>query len=130
VRVVESEFWKENAVAYADGDSGIRVRASTLDDVWKEQGLNDIAFLKINIEGAERFALLGMSSVLPRVRNICVACHDFRSESGHGDQFRTRAFVEQFLVGQGFAVASRQDDPRDYVRDHVYGLRPHGSTSE
>jgi len=130
VRIVESQFWKENAVDYADGPSEIQVRAGTLDDVWKEQQLSEIAFLKINIEGAERFALLGMLSVLPSVRNICVACHDFRWESGHGDQFRTRAFVEQLLAERGFAVTSRQDDPRDYVRDHVYGIRPRGGISE
>jgi hypothetical protein len=52
-----------------------------------------------------------------------VACHDFRSELGHGEQFRTRAFVEQFLIDHGFTLASRSKDPRDFVRDHVFGLR-------
>ena len=76
----------------------------------------------MNIEGAERYAL-GMESVLPHTRQICVACHDFRCEGGDGEQFRTRTFVEQFLVKRGFTVTSRPDDPRDYVRDHVFGLR-------
>jgi hypothetical protein len=37
--------------------------------------------------------------------------------------FNTRAFVEQFLIEHGFKPASRPDDPRDYVRDHIFGLR-------
>lgn len=125
VQIAESESgWKVNAIEYGEGSSGILVRAATLDEVCREQGLNDIAFLKMNIESAERHALLGMESVIPRIRQICVACHDFWWECGHGEQFRTRAFVEQFLIEHGFTLASRPDDPRDYVRDHVFGLRP------
>jgi FkbM family methyltransferase len=116
--------WKVNAIERREGSSGIQVRAATLNDVCEEQGLKDIAFLKMNIEGAERFALLGMEPVVPRIRQICVACHDFWWECGHAEQFRTRAFVEQFLMDHGFTLASRPDDPRDYVRDHVFGLRP------
>ncbi len=124
VRIVESESsWMENAIEYGDGSSGIEVRAATLDDICEQEGLKNIAFLKMNIEGAERYALLGMESVLPHTRQICVACHDFRCEGGDGEQFRTRAFVEQFLVKRGFTVTSSPDDPRDYVRDHVFGLR-------
>jgi hypothetical protein len=28
------------------------------------------------------------------------------------------------LIKYGFKLASRPNDPRDYVRDHVFGLRP------
>ena len=123
VRIAESESsWMENAVGHGEVSSGIPVRAGTLSEICEEQGLKDIAFLKMNIEGAERFALLGMRAVMPRIRQICVACHDFRAKLGHGEQFRTRAFVERFLVDHGFTLASRPDDPRDFVRDHVFGL--------
>jgi FkbM family methyltransferase len=123
VLMTESQSgWLENAVGGVLG-AGITVQAATLDEICKTYGLEDIAFLKMNIEGAERQALLGMESVLPRVQQICVACHDFRGDLGHGEQFRTHAFVEQFLTAHGLATASRQNDPRDYVRDHVFGLR-------
>jgi len=126
VRIAESESsWMENAIEYGDGSSGIPVRATTLNDVCEDQGLKDIAFLKMNIEGAERYALLGMEPVIQHIRQICVACHDFRSDHGDGEEFRTRGLVEQFLVEHGFTLASRPNDPRDYVRDHVFGLR-HG----
>jgi FkbM family methyltransferase len=124
VRIAESESsWLENAVEYGDGAMGATVGASTLKDVCEQQGIKDIAFLKMNIEGAERYALLGMDGVLPRIKQICVACHDFRSDRGDGLQFRTRAFVEGFLMEHGFVLASRPDDSRVGIRDHIFGLR-------
>jgi FkbM family methyltransferase len=124
VRIAESESsWMENAIEYGEGSSRIQVRADTFETVCREEGLKDIAFLKMNIEGAEREALLGMEPVLSYIGQICVACHDFRYQSGDGERFRTRAFVEQFLIEHGFKLASRPDDPRDYVRDHIFGLR-------
>ena len=124
VQLVASESsWMENAIAADKEGAGVVVRAGTLDEFCKAEQLGGIAFLKMNIEGAEREALLGMTSVLTRVRQICVACHDFRSNLGHGEQFRTRAFVEKFLTDYGFALAARSEDPRDYVRDHIFGLR-------
>jgi FkbM family methyltransferase len=124
VQIVESaSSWMENAIANGDEGVGVAVRAGTLDELCSTERLENIAFVKMNIEGAERQALLGMESVLQRVRQICVACHDFRSNLGHGEQFRTRAFVEKFLVDRGFALMARPEDPRDYVRDHIFGLR-------
>jgi FkbM family methyltransferase len=124
VRLAESESsWLENDVVSGEAQSGIPVRAATFAEVYEQQGLKDIAFLKMNIEGAERYALLGMDSVIHHVRQICVACHDFRADRGDGEQFRTRAFSEQFLTERGFRLASRPHEPRDYVRDHLFGLR-------
>ncbi len=124
VRIAESESsWMENAIEHGEGLSGIPVRATALNDVCEQEGLKDVAFLKMNIEGAERYALLGLERVIQNIRQICVACHDFRSEHGDGEQFRTRAIVEQFLIKHGYTLASRPNDPRDYVRDHVFGLR-------
>jgi FkbM family methyltransferase len=124
VSLVESEsWWGANTIGQSNGSQGIQVRAATLDEICEAEGIKQIDFLKMNIEGAERYALLGMESVIHRVQTICVACHDFLADSGHGEQFRTRDFVEQFLTEHGFNLASRPDDHRNYVRDHVFGLR-------
>jgi FkbM family methyltransferase len=124
VTIAESESnWQENAVDQNGGSMGISVPAATLDDLCERQGINSIDFLKMNIEGAERSALLGMASMMTNIRQICVACHDFRSDAGHGEEFRTRSFVERTLVKHGFTLASRCDDERQFVRDHVFGLR-------
>lgn len=124
VRIAESESsWMENAIANGNETRGVTVRADTFDDICKTQGLGSISFLKMNIEGAERQALLGMKPVLRDIRQICVACHDFRADRGHGEHFRTRVFVERFLAEQEFTLAARRDDSRDWVRDHIFGLR-------
>jgi FkbM family methyltransferase len=124
VRIVESgTSWLENAVERVDEGSSRSVLARTLDDICKDYNIGEIAFLKMNIEGAERYALCGMQAILPRIRQICVACHDFRSDAGDGEAFRTRAFVEELLARNGFTITSRRDDVRDYVRDHVFGIR-------
>lgn len=124
VRMVRSSSsWKEGAVERADGAEVDAVQAGRFADLCSREGIGAIAFLKMNIEGAERYALLGMGSVVARVQQICVACHDFRSELGHGEQYRTRSFVEEFLVSHGFTLSSRSDDPRDYVRDHIFGQK-------
>jgi len=118
-----SSSWMENGVTLGAGASGIPVQAKTLDEICETEGLKNIAFLKMNIEGAERYALAGMEAAIKCVDQICVACHDFRSDRGEGEHFRTRAFVERFLRDHGFVVFSRPEDPRDYVRDHVFGLK-------
>ena len=53
----------ENAIDPKMNGRRIEVRAGTLEEVWREQGLGEIAFLKMNIEGAERYALLGLGSL-------------------------------------------------------------------
>jgi FkbM family methyltransferase len=127
VLMAETESpWMDRAIQTNEEAFGIAVPASTLTEVCAQQGLEDIAFLKMNIEGAERHALVGLEPVIQRIRQICVACHDFRSDRGEGDWFRTRAFVEQFLVQHGFTLASRPEDPRDFVRNHIFGLRSSG----
>jgi FkbM family methyltransferase len=128
VTIAESESnWQENAVNHDSEVPGISVSAATLDELCEKYGIKNIAFLKMNIEGAERYALGGAQAVMPRIRQICVACHDFRADMGHGEQFRTRAFVSRLLREHGFTLTSRPDDPRDYVRDHIFGLLPGSS---
>jgi FkbM family methyltransferase len=124
VHITQAHIWTENTVLNDGNDHPtVIVPAGTLDGLCDQLGTGEISFIKMNIEGAERFALPGAAETMPRIHHVCVASHDFRADWGHGEQFRTRAFVERFLVGHGFTVASRTDDPREYVRDHIYGLR-------
>lgn len=124
VRMVDrGRAWMQNEVQYGDAISGMQMPANTLDEICREQGIQHIDFIKMNIEGAERYAVLGMQATIARVRQICIACHDFRFDRGEGEHFRTRAFVERFLTSHGFVVISRLEDPQEDLRDIVYGLR-------
>jgi hypothetical protein len=85
--------------------------------------VNRIDYLKMNIEGAERFALPGCREALSRARYVTVAAHDFRAARGEGEDFRTLAMVREFLSGAGFELVTRDEDPCYYVPYHVHGFR-------
>jgi hypothetical protein len=116
------DVWESNYVRAASS-GGAQVAARPLDDLCAEWGVGRIDFLKMNIEGAERFALPGCRNVLPRTRFVCVAAHDFRAERGEGEQFRTFDFVCAFLRQAGFQLTTRDKDPRYFVPYHVHGSR-------
>jgi FkbM family methyltransferase len=118
---IQSVEWYSNTVQ--SGGSGTEVEATTLDQLCESLHIERIDFLKMNIEGAERGALLGAKECIRRVQQICVCCHDFRADRGHGEQYRTRDFTVDFLKSHGFSLSFRNSDPRDFVRDHIYGAR-------
>jgi FkbM family methyltransferase len=116
--------WESNFVRPGDATATSHaVRGVRFDDLAREQGIGEIDFLKMNIEGAERHALPGCVEALKRTRQVCVAAHDFRAARGEGESFRTLAFVKEFLSGLGFRLITRDDDPRYYVPYHVHGTR-------
>jgi FkbM family methyltransferase len=105
--------------------NGTRVRARSLDSIAAELGLGDIALIKMNIEGAERLAVDGMTSIAPQVRNAVISCHDFVADFfGGGPELRTKEHVRRALEAQGFALATRADPPNSWVRDYLYAHRP------
>jgi FkbM family methyltransferase len=99
------------------------VAADSLDNLCEELNIDHIDFLKMNIEGAERLAIKGMQQTIRSTEHICIACHDFIAESGGGQELRTKTAVTDFLLGHGFEIITRTDDPRDFVRDHIHGVR-------
>jgi FkbM family methyltransferase len=123
VMIGDDDLWQANTVRSVGKGNGASVQATTLDQLCEERQITRIDFLKMNIEGAETFALRGMKDTIGKVRSICVCCHDFRANRGHGEQYRTREFVWRFLTENGFEVSRRAGDPRDFVEDHLYGRR-------
>lgn len=121
VLIEDGELWEANTVRSTG--TGISVKATTVDSIGKKYQVDRIDFLKMNIEGAEAPALLGMNETIGKIQNICVCCHDFRADRGDGEGYRTRDFVIKFLTKSGFVISRRSSDPRDYVRDHVFGTR-------
>ena len=120
-----NEFFS-NSILPAEGETGharLEVAAVRLDDLLSERGIEEVDFIKMNIEGAERYALDGMRDILSRARHVCVACHDFRADRGDGELFRTREVVAQCLHDLEFDLLVRDDDRRPYVRDHIHGVR-------
>ena len=93
------------------------------DQLCEQLSIDCIDYFKMNIEGAERYALPGCREALKRTRFITVAAHDFRSARGEGAEFSTLEFVRAFLSDAGFRPVTRHADPRYYVPYHVHGVR-------
>lgn len=123
VSVSDSDFWQGNAVAHEPAAGDRQVPGLSLDDLCAAEGIDTIDFLKLNIEGGEREAILGMERSIGRVRNVCIACHDFLADEGKSERHRTRDVVERFLTENGFRVHRRMDHPSSAVRDHLFGTR-------
>jgi FkbM family methyltransferase len=116
--------WESNYLRAGEPtETSHSVEGLPFDDYAAEHAIGRIDFIKMNIEGAERWALPGMRECMKRARFACISAHDFRARRGDGEEFRTRAFVEQFMRKCGFILTSRDDDPRYYVPDHIHGWR-------
>ena len=102
---------------------GIRVAARSLDSLADQLGLGEVAFVKMNIEGAERPAMGGMKRLLGRLEGACISCHDFLADLGQSEEFRTREVVRRALEAAGFAIRTREDHPQCWVRDYLYARR-------
>lgn len=101
-------------------DDGEPVEADSLDNMLRDVPRIDL--LKMNIEGAERLAILGMDETIMKTRHLAIACHDFVGAQTGNDWFNTRALVETYLTERGFEVYFRDDDPREYVRFHLHAI--------
>jgi FkbM family methyltransferase len=100
-----------------------RVRAVALDEVVASLP-GDIAFLKMNIEGAERQAIEGMTASITRTQVACICCHDFLADDGGPEELRTKECVVEFLSKQGFEVMLPQGPLLGpWERDHVHASR-------
>jgi FkbM family methyltransferase len=120
----DSGAWYEHSILEPSGTAQtVQVDGKTLDLICEEEQVRHIDFLKMNIEGAEKLAVLGMSRTLASTTHVCICCHDFRADRGHGEWFRSREQVIPVLRAADFELALRESDPRDFVRDGVHGRR-------
>jgi FkbM family methyltransferase len=104
-------------------DAAFAVAGITVDDLFVASGMPSIAFLKMNIEGAELDALRGATRTLSAVDNVAISCHDFIADMGGAESFRTYDSVRQLLEQAGFSLVTRPHDRRAHVRCILYGSR-------
>ena len=114
--------YKGNTIVEGGGTASPHaVPACSLDELCAEHHIEQIGFLKMNIEGAERLAIRGMPQMIQRTGSVCIACHDFLG--AQSEFYRTKAVLVDFLRSNDFAVVLREQHPDPWVRDHVYGTR-------
>jgi FkbM family methyltransferase len=113
VSMSDSEDWVAGNV-FEGG--GAEVQAVTLDDLCAELGVERVDWLKMNIEGSEKDAVLGMERMAPHIRHLTVSCHDFLgTEWG-----RSKDQVVSWLRDHGFTVAEHGPEGYPAERDYVY----------
>lgn len=101
-----------------ESTGSVPVVARSFDDLCAELGVEHVDWVKMNIEGAEKEALLGMERMAPRIENFTISCHDFLgTEWG-----RSKDVVMEWLVDHGFTAELRGEG--DFVQQlYVYAWR-------
>lgn len=111
--------WQCNSLIYnQELENKIEVKTMRLDDIPILVDQKTIDFMKINIEGAEVFALNGAHQTLAKTKKICVCCHDFL-----GSSTETKNEVCSILTQAGFKLSFTSPDSPPYERDFVYGTK-------
>lgn len=87
---VDSSIYTDNAQKI------ITVASKSIDDILNEYNIDIVDYIKINIEGAEVYALQGVSDI-SRIKNWCVSTHDFCG-------IKTKNFVVNFFNDRGILV--------------------------
>ncbi|MBI9066039.1 MAG: FkbM family methyltransferase [Salinivirgaceae bacterium] len=107
-----SDADNHSANRISENEGGCKVEGLTMDEFVKKNNISKIDFLKMNIEGAEREALIGMKETLQKVSNIMVACHDKLSQYYDNDPyFITRDFVVKTLEENNFKILEEDETP-------------------
>ena len=124
LRIETSSKWApDNRRGGEAPPTGFMVDAVPFDRIWETCRIGRIDFLKMNIPGAERLALMGCRRALMHTRNISVAAHDHRADRAEAEWLRTGDFVRRFLRDSGFHLVPH-DDPRPWACGYIHGMRP------
>jgi FkbM family methyltransferase len=116
---LEDTYSVASNIFSGDGQNGYGVPTRRLDSILRQYSISEIDFLKMNIEGAEVPAIIGLGNYILSIKNVCISCHDFLETS----EARTFQKVLDLLSGR-FEIG-RNDYSELYPWQHfyVYGRR-------
>ena len=92
----------ENSIKAVVGMTSISVPCRRLDRLLVDLQVDRISYMKMNIEGAEYDALLGLGSAISKVTQLCVSCHDFTGDPSQA----TFNDVKRYLADAGLQVST------------------------
>jgi FkbM family methyltransferase len=105
----------ENSIKSVVGSSSVEVACKRLDDIIENLALDHISYMKINIEGAEHDALIGLGTTINKIENFCISCHDFTGDPSQA----TFDQVKAFLNDNGLKISTRPNNP-DAIWENYY----------
>jgi FkbM family methyltransferase len=115
---------EENNLANRIGvEHGVKVPCTTLDKLLASLGIQDVALVKVNVEGAETGVLCGSRKTLASARNWVISCHDFISHLPGYEGSATYSDVKKLLTQAGLRILPRRSDSRLPVPFFVYARR-------
>ena len=88
-----------SVVPFAAGSTSVPVAMRRLDDILREEGVEHIDVMKIDVEGAEELVLAGAGDALGRTERVILET-DGTTEAG----------VRTLLIAQGFVEAHEEDE--------------------
>ena len=107
----------------AGGSSMIKVQAKSIDEICRNEGVESVDLLAMNIEGAEKFAVQGLITMLEKTKRLAISCHDFKADRLEDEFFRTKSEILSFVEKSGFVVVEVEfETPWD--RDWLYAYNP------
>lgn len=111
VMIEDQQAHEKNAIVTEVNkvNSGFKVKMITLDKMVEDFGIRKIDFLKVNIEGAEKYMLDGMLKSVNIIENAAISCHDFLNPNGAPEIMNA---VRDFFELHGFDV---MHEPNDHV---------------
>jgi FkbM family methyltransferase len=97
--------------------TSMKVITRTIDSICREFAILNLDYLKMNIEGAEFDALLGVGGI--QVSHYCISCHDFL-----GEEFATRDSTIEWLMRKNYQVLEHEEEAgKPWVGSYVYGMK-------
>lgn len=103
----------DTSIKYSNPEKTCSVPATTIDEIIEEYKIPQVNFIKMNIEGAEEFAIQGVKNFL-KVKNWCISTHDFCG-------IPTKDFVVNFLKDKHLKVDVHPDVPgSDFMGGYLY----------
>ena len=98
--------------------NSIKVNSYKLTSIMEKLSIEKIDYCKINIEGAEKNALIGIDLGKINIKNFCISTHDFI-----GPSFRTFDFVRDWLTTNNYNVSIYPEKLEKYWENYyVYGI--------
>jgi FkbM family methyltransferase len=98
----------------------VKVPLKTLHDLFSELGVEELDYVKMNIEGAEIQALGGFNAERLSILNWCISCHDFIAV-----EFRSYEFVKNWLQTACYRTSrfSPTDSDQWWRNYYLYGAK-------
>ncbi len=101
-------------------DAGtFKIEATTFDDLFDTYKLEQVNFVKVNIEGAEQLLVKGFNKSISKVLHLAISCHDFRYHLEGDEFFKTKEIVLAFLNKYKYRITLRNTNI-SLFNDYVY----------